>query len=99
MTCPNRDGRLDSRGCAFCAGGSGDFAEKSCGDIETFNNSKGLDKHFTKTRRIDHIYVHSTNKGKITVKEYNVSLDKLDCGGEKHYPSDHNPVYVDLTIK
>lgn len=74
-------------------------AEKSCGDIETFNNSKGLDKHFTKTRRIDHIYVHSTNKGKITVKEYNVSLDKLDCGGEKHYPSDHNPVYVDLTIK
>ena len=26
MTCPNRDGTLDSRGCAFCAGGSGDFA-------------------------------------------------------------------------
>lgn len=28
-TCPNRDGRLDTRGCIFCsAGGSGDFAEK-----------------------------------------------------------------------
>ena len=27
MTCPNRDGKLDSRGCIFCsAGGSGDFA-------------------------------------------------------------------------
>ena len=27
MTCPNRDGTLDSRGCIFCsAGGSGDFA-------------------------------------------------------------------------
>lgn len=27
MTCPNRDGRLDSRGCIFCSrGGSGDFA-------------------------------------------------------------------------
>jgi len=27
MTCPNRDGTLDSRGCLFCgAGGSGDFA-------------------------------------------------------------------------
>lgn len=26
MTCPNRDGRLDTRGCIFCsAGGSGDF--------------------------------------------------------------------------
>ena len=28
MTCPNRDGTLDTRGCIFCsAGGSGDFAE------------------------------------------------------------------------
>lgn len=27
MTCPNRDGTLDNRGCIFCsAGGSGDFA-------------------------------------------------------------------------
>lgn len=27
MTCPNRDGSLDSRGCIFCSsGGSGDFA-------------------------------------------------------------------------
>lgn len=29
MTCPNRDGTLDHRGCIFCsAGGSGDFAAK-----------------------------------------------------------------------
>lgn len=35
MTCPNRDGRLDTRGCIFCsAGGSGDFAEPLCGSIE-----------------------------------------------------------------
>ena len=27
MTCPNRDGKIDSRGCIFCSrGGSGDFA-------------------------------------------------------------------------
>ena len=27
LTCPNRDGTIDSRGCSFCsAGGSGDFA-------------------------------------------------------------------------
>ncbi|MBB2181615.1 TIGR01212 family radical SAM protein [Lachnospiraceae bacterium MD1] len=27
MTCPNRDGRIDTRGCIFCSeGGSGDFA-------------------------------------------------------------------------
>ncbi len=33
MTCPNRDGTLDTRGCIFCsAGGSGEFAEPlSCG--------------------------------------------------------------------
>ena len=35
MTCPNRDGTLDTRGCIFCsAGGSGDFAEPLCGNIE-----------------------------------------------------------------
>lgn len=29
MTCPNRDGRIDTRGCIFCsAGGSGDFQER-----------------------------------------------------------------------
>ena len=34
MTCPNRDGTLDTRGCIFCsAGGSGDFAEGCCADI------------------------------------------------------------------
>jgi radical SAM protein (TIGR01212 family) len=35
MTCPNRDGTLDTRGCIFCsAGGSGDFAEPLYGSIE-----------------------------------------------------------------
>lgn len=30
FTCPNRDGRLDTRGCIFCSGaGSGEFAENS----------------------------------------------------------------------
>ena len=28
FTCPNRDGTLGSRGCIFCLGGSGAFAEK-----------------------------------------------------------------------
>lgn len=31
MSCPNRDGRVGTRGCSFCAGGSGDFAAH--GDI------------------------------------------------------------------
>ena len=30
FTCPNRDGKLDTRGCIFCSGlGSGDFAQSS----------------------------------------------------------------------
>lgn len=34
MTCPNRDGTLDSRGCIFCSGsGSGDFCEAFDPDI------------------------------------------------------------------
>lgn len=34
FTCPNRDGTVGTGGCIFCSqGGSGDFAEKPCGDI------------------------------------------------------------------
>ena len=34
MSCPNRDGMLDTRGCIFCsAGGSGDFAEGRCASV------------------------------------------------------------------
>ena len=34
MTCPNRDGKLDTRGCIFCSsGGSGDFAEGRCASV------------------------------------------------------------------
>ena len=34
MTCPNRDGKLGTRGCIFCsAGGSGDFAQGRCGSV------------------------------------------------------------------
>lgn len=48
MTCPNRDGKLDTRGCIFCStGGSGDFA--SCGSSihEQLEKGKALfhEKH------------------------------------------------------
>ena len=34
MSCPNRDGTLDTRGCIFCsAGGSGEFAQGRCGSV------------------------------------------------------------------
>lgn len=33
FTCPNRDGTLGTRGCIFCLGGSGAFAEGMCGSV------------------------------------------------------------------
>ena len=33
FTCPNRDGTLGSRGCSFCLGGSGIFAEGKCSSV------------------------------------------------------------------
>ena len=75
-------------------------AEKRCSTFGTFNSAGEREKYLAHPyRRIDHIYVHSTDKGNITVKDYAVNRDKLNCGGKMHYPSDHNPVVVDLTIK
>ncbi len=34
MTCPNRDGTIDTRGCIFCAGGSGEFACPTCDSLD-----------------------------------------------------------------
>lgn len=44
MTCPNRDGTLDTRGCIFCsAGGSGDFAQSpSISITEQIEKGKAL---------------------------------------------------------
>lgn len=34
LTCPNRDGTLDTRGCSFCSAyGGGEFAEQQCENI------------------------------------------------------------------
>ena len=33
FTCPTRDGTLDTRGCIFCEGGSGAFAEPVGTDV------------------------------------------------------------------
>ena len=40
LSCPNRDGLIDTRGCIFCsAGGSGDFAADPMLDISSQLNS------------------------------------------------------------
>ncbi|MDD3239010.1 MAG: TIGR01212 family radical SAM protein [Lachnospira sp.] len=44
MSCPNRDGLIDTRGCIFCsAGGSGDFAASAMDSIsEQIDHAKAL---------------------------------------------------------
>lgn len=44
MTCPNRDGSIDTRGCIFCSmGGSGDFASsRKLSITEQINDGKAL---------------------------------------------------------
>lgn len=45
MTCPNRDGTLDNRGCIFCsAGGSGDFAVDTAGKSTETQLAEGLER-------------------------------------------------------
>mgnify|MGYP004618637873 FL=1 len=49
MTCPNRDGTLDHRGCIFCSrGGSGDFAAPVCNSVTTQINNGIAALHRTK---------------------------------------------------
>lgn len=75
-------------------------ARKKCGNIGTYSGPQEIEDNFKNpNKRIDHIYVRSTKKGKIKVSNYVVNRDKLPCGNGLHYPSDHNPVYVDLRIK
>lgn len=47
MTCPNRDGLIDTRGCIFCSsGGSGEFTPKGCATItEQLSKAKELLKN------------------------------------------------------
>ena len=76
------------------------ITKKKCGTIGTYAGAGEYVKYLTSPRRrIDHIYVHSSDKGKIEVHNYTVNKDKYEMGGRQHYPSDHNPVYVELSIK
>ncbi len=75
-------------------------AKEKVGPIGTFNSASGSDRNLTlPNRRIDHIYIHSTEKGKFEVERYEVVTKKYEIGGVEHYPSDHCPVVADLKLK
>lgn len=65
MTCPNRDGTLDTRGCIFCSGGgSGDFAQSITGSGNYNNNMKAETTIPTTTVSLDQAIKHSFEYGK-----------------------------------
>ena len=63
MTCPNRDGTIGTGGCIFCSeDGSGDFAEKPCGNItEQIEKAKLRVAHKNKNGRYIAYFQSYTN--------------------------------------
>jgi endonuclease/exonuclease/phosphatase family metal-dependent hydrolase len=59
------------------------------GPTGTFN---AFEFHKPVTKRIDYIFIPKTG---FEVKKYAILSDSKDC----HYPSDHLPVYVELSVK
>ena len=62
MTCPNRDGTLDTRGCIFCsAGGSGEFAAAGGSVAEQIERAKALVAPKAKNAKYIAYFQSSTN--------------------------------------
>ncbi len=61
LTCPNRDGTLDTRGCIFCLGGSSHFASKSGSVAEKIENAKKLVAKKTKAEKFIAYFQSYTN--------------------------------------
>lgn len=61
LTCPNRDGRLDTRGCIFCLAGSSHFASGVGGITEKIEKAKELVAKKTKASRFIAYFQSYTN--------------------------------------
>ena len=115
LSCPNRDGALDTRGCIFCsAGGSGDFAQKlsagdiSCGyDIDfhtAFEKSRmALSGKQTGQRFIDYFQAYTNTYGPVSYLEkiYEAALRESLVAGISiaTRPDCLPPAVIELLIK
>lgn len=61
LTCPNRDGTLDSRGCIFCLAGSSHFAAREGSISEKLEEAKALVAKKTKAERFIAYFQSFTN--------------------------------------
>ena len=60
-TCPNRDGKLDTRGCIFCHNGSSHFAEKGIDINQQIENAKNRVRNKIKTDKFIAYFQSFTN--------------------------------------
>lgn len=61
LTCPNRDGTLDTRGCIFCHNGSSHFAESGVNIDEQIDNAKQRVVNKTKANKFIAYFQSFTN--------------------------------------
>lgn len=61
LTCPNRDGTLDTRGCIFCHNGSAHFSSSSQSVTESIEKAKALVSSKTKAKRFIAYFQSFTN--------------------------------------
>ncbi len=61
MTCPNRDGKIDTRGCIFCLGGSGEFAQSAATVPEQIEAAKRVVSNKIKDGRYIAYFQNYTN--------------------------------------
>ncbi|MCH5191022.1 MAG: TIGR01212 family radical SAM protein [Oscillospiraceae bacterium] len=61
LTCPNRDGSLDTRGCIFCLDGSSHFAESGKSISEQIENAKKRVTNKTKAEKFIAYFQSYTN--------------------------------------
>ncbi len=88
LTCPNRDGTLDTRGCIFCSrGGSGDFAMPlSCSDSFTKSFEAGkamLSRKHTGKKFIAYFQAYTNTYGPVSYLEeiYRTALNDRETAG------------------
>ena len=85
MTCPNRDGTLDTRGCIFCsAGGSGDFAsDRRLSIKEQLAQGKQLvSKKYTGSSYIAYFQAYTNTYASVSYLE-NIFTEAMDDEGVK----------------
>ncbi|MGN1181136.1 MAG: TIGR01212 family radical SAM protein [Suilimivivens sp.] len=88
FTCPNRDGKLDTRGCIFCSkGGSGDFAASLSGSDDfkrSFDEGKAkLSGKHTGARFIAYFQAYTNTYGPVSYLNeiYRTALEDEETAG------------------